>query len=242
MKSADGVAVTVDVSATTLDDNVNSDGSNVTTRGITTLNTATGMYYDLAELLGLQGKALEEFDYNSLQGKIITIIGCDDNKGLVSLTDVKVTFTEEHQISEGLFYTNRDAIEKILETMNKAEQGEQTFTPGYLDIKDLKWSRAGNPIKVEVTTSTDVEAITVNGQLVTSYKAKNIDGIKRVWTTTVATSVKDSNQKEITVIAYNADGDASAAVTETVEIPTNNGSIKAVVSDLISLIKNLLKP
>ena len=242
MKSADGVAVTVDVSATTLDDNVNSDGSNVTTRGITTLNTATGMYYDLAELLGLQGKALEEFDYNSLQGKIITIIGCDDNDGLVSLTDVKVTFTEEHQISEGLFYTNRNAIEKILETMNKTEQGEQTFTPGYLKIKDLKWSRAGNPIKVEVTTSTDVEAITVNGQLVTSYKAKNIDGIKRVWTTTVATSVKDSNQKEITVIAYKADGVASAAVTKTVEIPTNNGSNKAVVSDLISLIKNLLKP
>ena len=95
----------------------------------------------------------------------------------------------------------------------------------------------GNKITVKVTTSADVEGVSVNGTLLTSYST-NSKG-NRIWTAKVSTASETS--KVIDVIAYNAEGTASAPVSTTVTITPVNSlgtAIGSVINTLLGWLFN----
>ena len=81
------------------------------------------------------------------------------------------------------------------------------FTPEKLEISVNKDKvKEGDKVKVTVVTSGDVDYITVNGQVVTSYKTNKRTG-ERTWT--IDLHAEKEGRMTIKVIAYNAEGVAS---------------------------------
>ena len=80
-----------------------------------------------------------------------------------------------------------------------------------------------------VTTSADVEAVSVDGTIVESYRVRNG---KRVWTAKV--EAKEAGEQTISVVAYNADGNASNETTTTVTVVSGTSWIGTTIGKIIS--------
>lgn len=218
LKSADGNTVTYKIYAGTDADNKESIPSK-------TITTSTGMYYDITSLK--DGVIVIEntgvVDENTLEANIL------------SITDIKITFTEEPSVAETLFYVSSETIQKVLEAINtvkpeetpddgtdkpeggteqpgetpddETEQPEnEMFKPEQFDVKIDK-IKAGKEFKVKITTKDDVEAISVNGTIITSYRYdKKKD--EYVWEVKMKAPT-DASQISIAIFAYDAEGNMS---------------------------------
>lgn len=184
----------------------------------TTISTATGMYYDIT----------------SLKDKTILIYN-SGSEGMLSLTDIKVTFTKNPGAVENLFNVLASQIETIVDNMNK--ERVTTFIPNLIEIRTTPNTvYVGNTITVTVTTSVDVAAISVNDELITSYSV-DTDGNK-VWTAKVTTDTK--GEKNIEVVAYNADGLTSEAKSRTVTVKNISDWINTTVDKILKNLRGWL--
>ena len=209
MKSTDGGVVSYkmfDASTITNQDDVEAAKA-------TELKTSTGMYYDITEL-----------------GDKTIVIYNSGTSGTLSLTDIKITFTQDPGVVENLFRVSATSVKNILNNMNK--DSETNFVPQLLDISTSPSKvYVGNKITVKVTTSAEVEGISVDGALLTSYST-NREG-NRIWTGKV--SAKAAGTQSINVIAYNAEGLASILYSKEVtvsEVDTIGSAIGSVINRL----------
>ena len=175
--------------------------------------TATEMYYGIT-------------DY-AKGGKVVTIT--NTGSGILSLTNVKVTFTEvpKDETTFGNMNTTEQAIAVMAVRALFAPPAPTVFEPETLTVslKNYKDVYVREYIKVTVTTSDDVKYITVGDKKISRYDDERVWGGfrkgfvktgKRVWSYYV--SFDTAGQQVISVVAYDADGLASEAVENTVNV------------------------
>ena len=184
----------------------------------TPIETATEMYYDITTCAINNGEA-----------KLVTITNTDGNDTMIlSLTNLKVTYKESGK-SVSLSITKAQAEEAaamVRAMYAPAPVEPETFEPERFDVS---WNRStvkvGQKATLTVKTSEDVEAITVDGVTVDSYRtrtertgwgrnAKKVTYREFTYTVTAA----EAGTLDISVAAVNAEGVSSAAVTATVTV------------------------
>ena len=141
------------------------------------LGTATDMFYQLSDIVWTQSG-------NQYTSGVITLT--NSGTGMISLTNLKFIGAEyvndaskmdEAQDDRAMvaMVMDFDAAELAIAAVDSVlhPQEAQTFTP---DRFEARWSRstvrAGQRATLTVKTSVDVEAITVDGKTVTSYRTR----------------------------------------------------------------------
>lgn len=224
IKSADGSEVNYKIfDGTTIE---NSDAlAAVTTK---TISTSTDMYYDITSL------------------RNATIVICNSgSSGILSVTNIKITFTANPGEVGTLCYVSDEVISAVIDNMNT----EPAFTPKKIEVSTSPNKiYEGNTITVTVTTSDEVATVSVNGTVLSSYR-KDRNG-NLVWT--VRVKAETAGTLTIEVIAHDKNGIASES--KNVDITVNSistGSTGAdgatggktahdVINDLLTWLENLL--
>ena len=188
------------------------------------LSTATEMYYDITDA--------------AKNGNAITIT----NKGnaILSLTNLKITFNAQGSVSLGAMNETEQAASVMavralfapapVEPEPEPEP-EKTFEP---DRFEASWSRnvmQGRKATLTVKTSEDVEAITVDGQAIRSYRTRTERvgfgrRAKRITYREFTYSMVAQESADFSVTAINAEGTESEAITARLTVKTRPNSLR----------------
>lgn len=192
------------------------------------LNTATEMYYDITREVVTNGNA-----------KVVTITNTGD--AILSLTNLKITYTEkDNKVSLGEVSVDQQA--KAVETVRALfapapvepepePEPEKTFEP---ERFEASWSRnvmQGRKATLTVKTSEDVEAITVDGQTIRSYRTRTERmgfgrRAKRITYREFTYSMVAQESADFSVTAINAEGTESEAITARLTVKTRPNSLR----------------
>lgn len=175
------------------------------------LNTATEMYYDITT--------------EAKNGAVVTITNTTGN--ILSLTNLKITYTEKGSVSLAPMSPEEQTSAVMMVRAMFAPPAPTVFEPETftVSLKNYKDVYVREYIKVTVTTSDDVKYITVGDKKISRYDDERVWGGfrkgfvktgKRVWSYYV--SFDTAGQQVISVVAYDADGLASEAVENTVNV------------------------
>ena len=227
LKSANEVQGEVYATLTTYtesDGNYTSNSSTAPIDPIAAGTTATDRYYSIGTHVNKTGETIL-----SIQ---------NTGSGILSITNIKLTFTEEPTALEngtGTFAMTRSVADGILLAMNTAEDAVEEpdeVLDAELSVSLNKQSvKVGGTVQVKVTTSSDVDSLRVNGQEITKFKQNNKTG-KRTWT--VKVTAEEAGDLNIEVIAYSADGKTLDSVVETVEVTAKkSGNVNKTVGQLL---------
>lgn len=178
---------------------------------VSELKTATEMYYNITEA--------------AKNGEQVTITNNTSN--ILSLTNLKVTYSTEGSVSLAPMSTEEQTSAVMMVRAMFAPPAPTVFEPETftVSLKNYKDVYVREYIKVTVTTSDDVKYITVGDKRISRYDDERVWGGfrkgfvktgKRVWSYYV--SFDTAGQQVISVVAYDADGLASEAVENTVNI------------------------
>ena len=171
--------------------------------------TATEMYYKISQ------------DSNGN----ITVTTTGD--GILSLTNLKVTYSTEGSVSLAPMSAEEQTSAVMMVRAMFAPPAPTVFEPETFTVKMSNYRDVyvREYIKVTVTTSDDVKYITVGDKRISRYDDERVWGGfrkgfvktgKRVWSYYV--SFDTAGQQVISVVAYDADGLASEAVENTVNV------------------------
>lgn len=171
--------------------------------------TATEMYYEISKNAD-----------NS-----ITI--ANTGTGILSITNLKVTYSTEGSVSLASMSAEERTSAVMMVRAMFAPPAPTVFEPETftVSLKNYKDVYVREYIKVTVTTSDDVKYITVGDKRISRYDDERVWGGfrkgfvktgKRVWSYYV--SFDTAGQQVISVVAYDADGLASEAVENTVNV------------------------
>lgn len=171
--------------------------------------TATEMYYKISQ------------DSNGN----ITVTNTGD--GILSLTNLKVTYSTEGSVYLAAMNAEEQTSAVMMVRAMFAPPAPTVFEPETftVSLKNYKDVYVREYIKVTVTTSDDVKYITVGDKRISRYDDERVWGGfrkgfvktgKRVWSYYV--SFDTAGQQVISVVAYDADGLASEAVENTVNV------------------------
>lgn len=199
------------------------------------LNTATEMYYAITE------QAIEGTG-ESASAKSVTITNSTQN--ILSLTNLKITFTSKPNTKVTLAKPNeaeqQDAVATVRALFAPAPvepepepDPEKIFEP---DRFEASWSRnvmQGRKATLTVKTSEDVEAITVDGQTIRSYRTRTERvgfgrRAKRITYREFTYSMVAQESADFSVTAINAEGTESEAITARLTVQKRPGSIRDV--------------
>ena len=148
--------------------------------------------------------------------------------GILSLTNLKVTYSaKEGSVSLAPMSPEEQTSAVMMVRAMFAPPAPTVFEPETftVSLKNYKDVYVREYIKVTVTTSDDVKYITVGDKKISSYDDERVWGGfrkgfvktgKRVWSYYV--SFDTAGQQVISVVAYDADGLASEAVENTVNV------------------------
>lgn len=172
------------------------------------IETATEMYYEISKIGG---------------SFTITNTGAE----ILSLTNLKVTYSTEGSVSLAPMSTEEQTSAVMMVRAMFAPPAPTVFEPETftVSLKNYKDVYVREYIKVTVTTSDDVKYITVGDKRISRYDDERVWGGfrkgfvktgKRVWSYYV--SFDTAGQQVISVVAYDADGLASEAVENTVNV------------------------
>lgn len=172
------------------------------------IETATEMYYEISKIGG---------------SFTITNTGAE----ILSLTNLKVTYSTEGSVSLAPMNAEEQTSAVMMVRAMFAPPVPTVFEPETftVSLKNYKDVYVREYIKVTVTTSDDVKYITVGDKRISRYDDERVWGGfrkgfvktgKRVWSYYV--SFNTAGQQVISVVAYDADGLASEAVENTVNI------------------------
>mgnify|MGYP004669969545 CR=1 FL=1 len=172
------------------------------------IETATEMYYEISKV-----------------GGSFTITNTGD--GILSLTNLKITYSAKGSVSLAPMSTEEQTSVVMMVRAMFAPPAPTVFEPETftVSLKNYKDVYVREYIKVTVTTSDDVKYITVGDKRISRYDDERVWGGfrkgfvktgKRVWSYYV--SFDTAGQQVISVVAYDADGLASEAVENTVNV------------------------
>ena len=175
------------------------------------LNTATEMYYDITT--------------EAKNGAVVTITNTTGN--ILSLTNLKITYSAKGSVSLAAMSAEEQTSAVMMVRAMFAPPAPTVFEPETftVSLKNYKDVYVREYIKVTVTTSDDVKYITVGDKRISRYDDERVWGGfrkgfvktgKRVWSYYV--SFDTAGQQVISVVAYDADGLASEAVENTVNV------------------------
>lgn len=195
--------------------------------GTLTLNTATDMYYALTDM----GWTLQ--NDGTYRSKVITLTNA--GSGIISLTNLKFIGAKytgslaevKSATSETNLVTLAVSSEMIDEALTAVDgalnPAPETFEPSHFEADWNRSVRAGQKATLTVKTSEDVDAITVDGQTITTYRTRTERTgwgwwsprvTYRVFTyTTTAQATADYE-----VCALNSDSVASEPITATLTV------------------------
>ncbi len=111
---------------------------------------------------------------------------------------------------------------------------EEAFAPEVKVKTNLSSVKVGSSVRFTVTTSKDVEYVTVDGQTVTDYKTSGED---RIFSSKVRT--ESVGEKKASVTAYNGSDVASAATQTAIEVTRNYTSLRNVFTDVMDFFAEL---
>ena len=171
------------------------------------VNTATDMYYDITE-----------------SAKSGTILIRNTGDAILSLTNVKVTFKE--QATASLAIMSDTAINEAVQMVRAmyAPEEVQPFTPERFEASWNRSSvRAGEKATLTVKTSEDVEAITVDGVTIDTYRTRTQRtgwgwNAKKVTYREFTYTITASETADHEIVAVNVEGTASEAITATLTV------------------------
>lgn len=188
------------------------------------LGTATEMYYDISAVK---------------DGRIVTIT--NTGEAILSLTNLKITYTEGNQtvsLGEVSAEQQTQAVQMVRALFAPAPvepepepEPEKTFEP---ERFEASWSRnvmQGRKATLTVKTSEDVEAITVDGQTIRSYRTRTERvgfgrRAKRITYREFTYSMVAQESADFSVTAINAEGTESEAITARLTVKTRPNSLR----------------
>ena len=188
------------------------------------LGTATEMYYDISAVK---------------DGRIVTIT--NTGEAILSLTNLKITYTEGNQtvsLGEVSAEQQTQAVQMVRALFAPAPvepepepEPEKTFEP---ERFEASWSRnvmQGRKATLPVKTSEDVEAITVDGQTIRSYRTRTERvgfgrRAKRITYREFTYSMVAQESADFSVTAINAEGTESEAITARLTVKTRPNSLR----------------
>lgn len=174
--------------------------------------TATDMYYDITNV--------------AKNGGTVLITNTDDN--ILSLTNVKVTFTAADKTTE-LALMGEETVNQAVQmvrAMYAAPVAPEVFAP---ERFEASWNRdtvrAGQKATLTVKTSKDVACIEVDGQIIDTYRTRTQRTGWGASATTVTYrqftyTITAAETADYTVTAFNADNVASESITATLTVQT----------------------
>lgn len=192
------------------------------------LSTATEMYYDITTAAVNNGNA-----------QLVTVTNTGD--AILSLTNLKITYTEGKQtvsLGEVRAEQQTQAVQMIRALFAPAPvepepepEPEKTFEP---ERFEASWSRnvmQGRKATLTVKTSEDVEAITVDGQTIRSYRTRTERvgfgrRAKRIKYREFTYSMVAQESADFSVTAINAEGTESEAITARLTVKTRPNSLR----------------
>ena len=191
------------------------------------LSTATEMYYDITTEAVNNGTA-----------KLVTVI--NTGEAILSLTNLKITFNEQGSVSLGAMNeTEQTASVMAVRALfapapvepEPEPEPEKTFEP---ERFEASWSRnvmQGRKATLTVKTSEDVEAITVDGQTIRSYRTRTERvgfgrRAKRITYREFTYSMVAQGSADFSVTAINAEGTESEAITARLTVKTRPNSMR----------------
>lgn len=189
------------------------------------LSSATEMYYDISAVK---------------DGRIVTITNTGD--AILSLTNLKITYTEKGSVSLGAMNAEEQtasvmAVRALFAPApvepEPEPEPEKTFEP---ERFEASWSRnvmQGRKATLTVKTSEDVEAITVDGQTIRSYRTRTERmgfgrRAKRITYREFTYSMVAQESADFSVTAINAEGTESEAITARLTVQKRPRSIRDV--------------
>lgn len=188
------------------------------------LSTATEMYYNIKDKMGANN----------------TFTISNTGSGILSLTNLKITFKEQGSVNLGAMNAEEQAASVMavralfapapVEPEPEPEP-EKTFEP---DRFEASWSRnvmQGRKATLTVKTSEDVEAITVDGQTIRSYRTRTERvgfgrRAKRITYREFTYSMVAQESADFSVTAINAEGTESEAITARLTVKTRPNSMR----------------
>lgn len=179
----------------------------------TVLATATDMYRSIKDL----------------NGKTVVIMNVGDDDSILSITNLKVTYSEKPGATDTLSLTmDEKSALAALSVVDEVLNPKTPFEPGKVDVRV-------EDKDITVITSPDVDGIEIDGEKVTDFTVDSETG-NRIWKKPIDRILKDN--PEISVVARDSNGNVSAPVTAPV---VAGGSIGALIGGFIGrLIKNIL--
>lgn len=171
--------------------------------------TATEMYYDITDA--------------AKNGELVTITNTGNEGTILSLTNVKVTYTKKDQT---VIFAMTEADAAAAVAMVRAMYAPVPVEPEVFEPErfEASWNRStvkvGQKATLTVKTSTDVDAITVDGVTVTNYRTRtqrtgwgwNATKVTyREFTYTVTAA--EAGTLNVSVAAVNAEGTVSEPIT-----------------------------
>lgn len=189
------------------------------TNGGTTISTATDMYYDITSAAVSNGAA-----------NTVTIL--NTSTGILSLTNLKITFTTSGESVTLGTMTDTDTANALMVVRSVFAAEAPVIEPFVPERFEAKWDRsvrAGQRATLTVKTSEDVAAITVDGQTIDTYRTYT-ERSGRGWNATRVTyrvftyTVTPTETTDYTVSALSSDGAASTPITATLTVTTQRAS------------------
>lgn len=194
----------------------------VNSKEVKELGTATEMYY-----------TIERSGDN-------TFTISNTGNGILSLTNLKITYTEKGNVSLGAMNeTEQTASVMAVRALfapapiepEPEPEPEKTFEP---ERFEASWSRnvmQGRKATLTVKTSEDVEAITVDGQTIRSYRTRTERAgfgrrAKRITYREFTYSMVAQESADFSVTAINAEGTESEAITARLTVKTRPNSLR----------------
>lgn len=190
------------------------------------LNTATEMYYDITVA--------------AKTGNAITVT--NNGGAILSLTNLKITFASKPDTNvtlAGLSVAEQTAAVQAVRALfapapiepEPEPEPEKTFEP---ERFEASWSRnvmQGRKATLTVKTSEDVEAITVDGQTIRSYRTRTERvgfgrRAKRITYREFTYSMVAQESADFSVTAINAEGTESEAITARLTVKTRPNSLR----------------
>ena len=207
---------------------VNADGT------ATSIAAATEMYYTITHRVTWG---------SGTDGQSNTIVVANIGNNILSLTNIKITYKQQPTAStQAVAIVDNEVVEQapamLLSMMGIKDpepepepEPEKTFEP---DRFEASWSRnvmQGRKATLTVKTSEDVEAITVDGQTIRSYRTRSERvgfgrRAKRITYREFTYSMVAQESADFSVTAINAEGTESEAITARLTVKTRPNSMR----------------
>ncbi len=186
------------------------------------LSTATEMYYDITTAAVNNG------------AQLVTVT--NTGEAILSLTNLKITYTEKGSVSLGAMNAEEQtasvmAVRALFAPAPVEPEPEKTFEPERFEASWTKNVMQGRKATLTVKTSEDVEAITVDGQTIRSYRTRTERvgfgrRAKRITYREFTYSMVAQESADFSVTAINAEGTESEAITARLTVKTRPNSMR----------------